>query len=68
MNYKMMGRFIAQTLFVETVFMIPAALITLGGLKKIAKNYIARNIKNKDVEPILSYDEALNAEAAQEVE
>ena len=29
MNYKMMGRFIAQTLFVETVFMIPALIISI---------------------------------------
>ena len=27
MNYKMMGRFIAQTLFVEALFMLPALLI-----------------------------------------
>ena len=30
MNYKMMGRFISQTLFVEMLFMIPAAIISLG--------------------------------------
>lgn len=35
---------------------------------KITKNYVARNIKKEKVEPILSYNEALNAEAAQEVE
>ena len=35
---------------------------------KITKNYIARNIKNEDVAPILSYDEKLNAENAEEVE
>ena len=29
MNYKMMGRFIAQTLFVEMLFMIPAMLISI---------------------------------------
>ena len=29
MNYKMMGRFIAQILFVEGIFMIPALLISL---------------------------------------
>ena len=28
MNYKMMGRFIAQMLFIETVFMIPALIIS----------------------------------------
>ena len=32
------------------------------------KNYVARKIKNKDVAPILSYDEALNAEAAAKAE
>ena len=30
MNYKMMGRFISQILFVEAFFMIPALLIGLG--------------------------------------
>ena len=30
MNYKMMGKFIAQILMVESVFMIPATLICLG--------------------------------------
>ena len=30
MNYKMMGRFIAQTLLIEAAFMIPALLISLG--------------------------------------
>ncbi len=29
MNYKMMGRFFAQTLFVEMVFMVPALIISL---------------------------------------
>ena len=32
---------------------------------KITKNYIARKIKNEDIEPILSYDEALQKEAAE---
>ena len=31
---------------------------------KITKNYIDRKIKSKNVEPILSYDEAIQAEAA----
>ena len=35
---------------------------------KITKNYIARNIKKEKVEPILSYDETLNAEATEELE
>ena len=29
MNYKMMGRFLSQTLLVETLFMIPALLISV---------------------------------------
>ena len=32
---------------------------------KITKNYIDRKIKKKDVAPILSYDEAINAESAE---
>ena len=31
MNYKMMGRFIAQILSIEGIFMIPALLISLFG-------------------------------------
>ena len=30
MNYKIMGRFIAQILIIEGIFMLPAALISLG--------------------------------------
>ena len=30
MNYKMMGRFISQILMVESLFMVPAGLISLG--------------------------------------
>ena len=30
MNYKMMGRFISQILFVEALFMLPALFISLG--------------------------------------
>lgn len=33
---------------------------------KITKNYIARKVKNEDVAPILSYDEAIQKEAAEE--
>ena len=45
------------------------AVVALSPLVvKITKNYIARNIKKKDVAPILSYNEALNAEATQKVE
>ena len=31
MNYKMMGRFLSQTLFVESLFMLPALLISVFG-------------------------------------
>ena len=31
MNYKMMGKFMAQILMVEGVFMIPALFISLNG-------------------------------------
>ncbi len=34
---------------------------------KITKNYIDRKVKGKDVEPVLSYDEATQAEAAEAV-
>ena len=30
MNYKMMGRFIAQIVFIEALFLIPALIISLG--------------------------------------
>ena len=33
---------------------------------KITKNYVDRKIKNKDVAPVLSYDEATNAEMSKE--
>ena len=36
-------------------------------VRKITKNYIDRRLKNKDVEPILSYDEAIQTEAAEAV-
>ena len=36
MNYKMMGRFFAQILFVEAAFMVPAALISLFGGEMMA--------------------------------
>ena len=34
---------------------------------KITKNYVARKIKNEDIEPILSYDEAIQKEAVKEL-
>ncbi len=36
MNYKMMGRFIVQTLFVEALFMIPALLISIFSAETMA--------------------------------
>ena len=36
MNYKMMGRFIAQILFIEGIFMIPALLISVFGGETMA--------------------------------
>lgn len=36
MNYKMMARLIAQILFAEAIFMIPALLISLVGQEKMA--------------------------------
>ena len=34
---------------------------------KVTKNYVDRKVKNKDVKPILSYDEALQAEAEEAI-
>ena len=36
MNYKMIGRFTAQTLFIETLFMLPALLISLFSRESLA--------------------------------
>lgn len=36
MNYKMMGRFIAQTLFIEAIFMLPALAISMAFGEKMA--------------------------------
>ena len=33
---------------------------------RITKNYVARKIKNRDVAPILSYDEKIQAEMEKE--
>ena len=35
---------------------------------KITKNYVDRKIKGKDVAPMLSYDEAIQAETAQHLD
>ena len=47
------------------LMMIPnliGVLVMLPLVMKITKNYIDRKVKNKDVKPILSYDESLQAE------
>ena len=45
------------------------AVVALSPLvMKITKNYVQRKIKNKQVEPILSYDEAIQAEMAEGLE
>ena len=41
---------------IGVLFMLPLVV-------KITKNYIDRKIKNKDVKPVLSYDEQIQAEA-----
>ena len=51
------------------LMMIPnliGVLVMLPLVIKITKNYIDRKIKNKDVKPLLSYDEAIQAEAEAE--
>ena len=42
---------------IGVLFMIPLVI-------KITKNYVDRKVKNKDVEPIISYDEEIQAEHA----
>ena len=42
---------------IGVLFMIPLVI-------KITKNYVDRKVKNKDVEPVISYDEAIQAEHA----
>ncbi len=52
------------------LMMIPnlIGVITMAGLvRKITKNYLDRTVKGKKVEPILSYDEKIQAEAAAEI-
>ena len=52
------------------LMMIPnliGVLVMLPLVMKITKNYIDRKIKKKDVKPILSYDEAIQAEAEEAV-
>ena len=45
---------------IGVVVMIPLVI-------KLTKNYIDRNVKKKDVEPVLSYDETLQAEAIEAI-
>ena len=46
---------------IGVVVMIPLVI-------KLTKNYIDRNVKKKDVEPVLSYDEAIQAEAIEAIQ
>ncbi len=46
---------------IGVVVMIPLVM-------KLTKNYVERKVKKKDVEPILSYDEAIQAEAIEALE
>ena len=39
-----------------------------GSWMKITKNYVARKIKKEKVEPVLSYDDAIQKEAAENLE
>lgn len=55
----------------NALMMIPnlIGVLSLSPLvMKITKNYIDRRIKKKDVEPLLSYDPAIQAEHAKDVE
>ncbi|MBQ9977602.1 MAG: alanine:cation symporter family protein [Clostridia bacterium] len=52
------------------LMMVPnliGVLVLTPLVMKIVKNYIDRNIRKKDVAPILSYDEAINEEASKEL-
>ena len=52
------------------LMMIPnliGVLVMLPLVVKITKNYVDRRVKNKDVKPVLSYDEALQAEAEEAI-
>ena len=49
------------------LMMIPnliGVLVLVPLVVKITKNYIDRKVKNKDIEPMLSYDDNLQAEHA----
>ena len=52
------------------LMMVPnliGVLVLTPLVMKIVKNYIDRNIRKKDVKPLLSYDEAINEEASEEL-
>ncbi len=53
------------------LMMIPnliGVVVLLPLVMKITKNYVDRKIKHKDVAPVLSYDDAIQEEAAKEIE
>ncbi len=53
------------------LMMIPnliGVVVLLPLVMKITKNYVDRKIKHKDVAPVLSYDAAIQEEAAKEIE
>ncbi len=55
----------------NALMMIPnliGVLTLLPVVIKLTKNYVDRRIKHKDVEPMLSFDKAVNAEHAKDVE
>ena len=55
----------------NALMMIPNLIGVLSMLPvviKLTKNYVDRRIKHKDVEPMLSYDSAIQAEHAKDVE
>ena len=43
-------------------------MLLLPVVIKLTKNYVDRRVKHKDVEPMLSYDSAIQAEHAKDVE
>ena len=53
------------------LMMIPnliGVIVLMPLVVKITRNYVARKIKNKDVEPILSYDEAIQKDVAKAID
>ena len=58
-NY--VGDEIALAEFLEVISLFPLVL-------KITRNYVDRKIKNKDIEPVLSYDADIQAQMAAELD